>query len=70
MGSYIWAFEWHRQLAHLHLTWTNSKGQGHEHFDSEYLAGGDRYDKINIVIKKQVIYGFSIGIFTFDLGLI
>ena len=35
------------QLAYLHLTWINVKGQdqGHEHLDCECLANGDRYGK-------------------------
>ena len=29
-------------LANLHLILVHSKGQGHAHFDSQYLANGDR----------------------------
>ena len=30
---------------------------------------GDRYDKITTVVKYELLYALSIGVFTFDLGL-
>ena len=55
------------QLAYLHLTLTKSKGygQGHAHFDSEYLENGDRKN-ITTAMKQKVMYWLSIGIFTFN----
>ena len=36
------------RLEYLHLTLAYSKGQdhGHAHFDNEYLANGDNWDKL------------------------
>ena len=58
------------QLTYLHLILTHSRCRRHgrAHLDSEHLVNGDRSDKITIAIKQYVIYGISIGIFTFDLG--
>ena len=46
---------------------TNSKGQGHAHFDSEYLGNVSDKVKITIVMKKLVTYGLLIGLYYFDL---
>ena len=48
----------------------HSKGRdkGHAHMYSEYFGNGDRSGKVPISVKQQVIYGFSAGIFTFDLS--
>ena len=53
-------------MVYLHLTLIHSKrqGQGHAHFDNEYLGHGDKLGKITILIKQQVMYGVSIGVFT------
>ena len=57
------------QLACVHFILTNSKGQGqgHAHFDSEYLGNVSDKVKITIVMKKLVTYGLLIGLYYFDL---
>ena len=59
------------RLAYLYLTLAHFKGQGqgHTHFDCEYILQTVT-DEANIAIanKQEVAYGLSISIFTLDLG--
>ena len=58
------------RLAYAHLTLAHSDGQGQSHFDNNYLGDNDIYSvTINITIKQQVMYAFSIGLFIFGLDL-
>ena len=36
---------------------------------SEYLMNDDRYGKITTVVKLELLYDLSIGVFTFDISL-
>ena len=53
----------------IHLTFVHSEsqGQGHPHFDSEYLGNGDSKKNLTISIKSEGMHWLSVGVSTFDL---
>ena len=57
------------RLSNLNLTLAHSKGQGqgHTHFDREYLANDNRQN-LAYANSHEVACDLSIGIYTFDLG--
>ena len=52
----------------LTLLRVNFSNQEFQKFIHYYLTNGDRFGKVTVVIKYEVIYGLLIGVFSFDLS--